>query len=281
MMNYKVCVFCLLSLILTSCSHKDVELPEIVQVKKVNPYHKVSEGETVGSIAAKYGMTRAELIKLNNLEQPYQLYNGQRLVINVKPELEGKIGQSEEEKTQVVDSEMQNTEVQSENTKPEENAVDSEIQNQVPETEKDAEQVDEAPVKNAEYIWPIENGKSKISQHFNSEEVDGGIIIDASVGTPVKSIADGTVVISGVPSGEAAAYGTTVVIKHTAKKTMSIYANLKEAKVSVGKKVKQGEIIGKVGKSGSIAKKPQLYFELNDLSGPGRKAVDPEKFLSD
>ena len=60
---------------------------------------------------------------------------------------------------------------------------------------------------------------------------------------------------------------------------MSIYSNLKEARVTVGQKVQQGTIIGKVGQTGSIAKKPQLYFEVNDLSGKGRHAVDPEKLL--
>lgn len=269
MMNYKIYIFCALSLFLTSCAHKDIELPEIVQVKKVNPYHKVSEGETVGSIAEKYGMTRANLIKLNKLEQPYQLYNGQRLVIIVKTESEEKKERESEGVVVLGDSEKTNN--------------NEEVVN---ESEKDKETIDdiqeedkEEPVVRSDYIWPVENGKSKVTQHFDSTEVDGAIIIDASVGTPVKAIADGLVVISGTPSGEAAAYGTTVVIKHTSKKMMSIYANLKEANAIVGKKVKQGDIIGKVGKSGSIARKPQLYFELNDLSGKGRRSVDPEKYL--
>ncbi len=270
MIKYRVYILCVLTLFLTSCAHKDMELPEIVQVKKVNPYHKVSEGDTVGSIAEKYGMTRADLIKLNNLEQPYQLYEGQRLVITVKPESE------EEKKLESEGVEVSDT---SEKT--------NDIEDGVTESEKDKETLDdikdkeetETLVIKTDYIWPVEGGKSKVTQHFDSTEVDSAIIIDASVGTPVKAIADGLVVISGIPSGEAAAYGTTVVIKHTSKKTMSIYANLKEANAIVGKKVKQGEIIGKVGKSGSIAKKPQLYFELNDLSGPGRRAVDPEKYL--
>jgi len=270
-MNYKIYTFCVLSLFLTSCSHKGIELPEIVQVKKVNPYHKVSDGDTVGSIAEKYGMTRADLIRLNNLEPPYQLYNGQRLVITVKPELEEKKDVEFDTGSDISDS--------SEKTNDTEETVN--------ESEKDKETLDDikeskeeqTSVVKSDYIWPIEDGKSKVTQHYDSTEVDGAIIIDASVGTPVKAIADGKVVIAGTPSGEAAAYGTTVVIKHTAKKTMSIYANLKETSVTVGKKVKQGEIIGKVGKSGSIARKPQLYFELNDLSGPGRRSVDPEKYL--
>ena len=92
----------------------------------------------------------------------------------------------------------------------------------------------------------------------------------------MKSIADGTVVIAGVPSGDAAAYGVTVVVKHPSQKTMSIYSNLKEATVAVKQKVKQGTIIGKVGQTGSIATKPQLYFEINEISDKGRQSVDPE-----
>lgn len=277
MMNRRIVAFCVLSLFLTSCAHKDMELPEIVQVKKVIPYHKVSAGDTVGSISEKYKMTRADLIKLNNLEPPYQLYEGQRLVISVRSELENQKGITEikPENDTALD-----------NSKKIENKEEV-VNETINETEKDQETLDdievkeeiERPVVKTDYIWPVENGKSKVTQHFDTTEVDGAIIIDSSVGTPVKAIADGIVVISGTPSGEAAAYGTTVVIKHTSKKTMSIYANLKEANAVVGKKVKQGEIIGKVGKSGSIAKKPQLYFELNDLSGSGRKSIDPEKYL--
>lgn len=273
MMNYNIYTFCALSLFLTSCAHKDMELPEIVQVKKVNPYHKVSEGDTVGSIAEKYGMTRADLIKLNNLEQPYQLYEGQRLVITVKSESEGKKESEPEGVVILGDSEKTND--KDEMITEQESEKDKETIDDIQEHEKDKEE----PVVKCDYIWPVEDGKSKVTQHFDATEVDGAIIIDASVGTPVKAIADGLVVISGTPSGEAAAYGTTVVIKHTSKKMMSIYANLKEANATVGKKVKQGDIIGKVGKSGSIARKPQLYFELNDLSGQGRRSVDPEKYL--
>lgn len=297
MMNRRIVVFCVLSLFLTSCAHKDMELPEIVQVKKVTPYHKVSDGETVGAIAEQYKMTRADLIKLNNLEPPYQLYNGQKLIVNVRPEdvessnTTEQVSVSQPTEPEPIPDSAQNLnstilEYQRANNA-ENNQVESKTED-VAESQDDESTIDDiaSPQESAkqaavtyEYIWPIENGKSKVTQHFNSSEVDGGIIIDASVGTPVKAIADGNVVIAGTPSGEAAAYGTTVVIKHAAKKTMSIYANLKEANVTVGKKVKQGDIIGKVGKTGSIAQKPQLYFELNDLKGGSRKAVDPESYF--
>lgn len=286
------------ALILTSCSsvNNNEQPPEIVKVKRVNPYHKVSDGDTVGSIATKYGMTRSELIKLNKLEVPYQLYNGQRLVVNPKTHnddtKEIKVEESSvvtainedsapkmedhaSELNETSDKEGGNKIDEKSKVEEEDKATIDDARVDTPESSEDVEVIPES-----EYEWPVADGKNKISQHFGDNDVDGGIIIDASVGTPVKAISDGVVMISGVPNGEASAYGVTVVIKHPLKKKMSIYANLKETSVKVGQKVKKGDLVGKVGKSGTVAKKPQLYFEVNDLAGKGRKSVDPEKLLS-
>lgn len=276
-MNNKFFKLPLLALLLGGCAHDGDNLPEVVQIKKVVPYHRVSGNDTVESIAKKYGMKRSELIKLNKLEQPYHLYEGQRLIVTPKvsdieenqidPDILVKSSGNDVPK---INSDDLNSDTSVIIGEPEKTEAAT-----VPEDKTD--DLTQKPIVDThEYTWPIANGKSKISQHFDGE---GGIIIDASVGTPVKSIADGTVVISGIPSGDAAAYGVTVVVKHTSKKTMSIYSNLKEAKVNVGQKVKQGTIIGKVGQTGSIATKPQLYFEINDLAGKGRHAIDPETLL--
>ena len=261
----------LLTLFLCGCARDGDNLPEVVQVKKITPYHKVSGDDTVESIAKQYGMKRSELIKLNKLEQPYHLYEGQRLIVTPRvsdvpePAVDADItvkSNSNDVPEQKMESEKLNTGAPVEDNE----VLDNEALQNEP-------KVVEAK---SDYIWPVANGKSKISQRFDGE---GGIIIDASVGTPVKSIADGTVVIAGVPSGDAAAYGVTVVVKHPSKKTMSIYSNLKEATVAVKQKVKQGTIIGKVGQTGSIATKPQLYFEINEISDKGRQSVDPETLL--
>jgi lipoprotein NlpD len=263
--------------LLCGCSSGDRELPEVIQKTRPNPIHTVSDEDTVGSIAEKYGMTRADLIKLNNLEQPYQLYAGQKLIVNLKPEGREPVTDVNVEG----ESAVANANVQPENVVLPEDGLKPEPQEpdvKKEETVEDIQAIGEGEQSESDYIWPISNGKQKITQHFGEKEVDG-IVIDASAGTPVKAIADGVVMIAGIPSGEAAAYGITVVVKHSSKKTMSIYSYLKEASVAVHQKIKQGTIIGKVGKSGTIAKTPQLYFEINDLSGQGRKSVDPEKLL--
>jgi lipoprotein NlpD len=257
---------------LTACSgDRDRELPEIVRVERVIPYHVVEEGDTVGSIATKYGMSRADLIKLNKLRPPYQLYNGQRLVISLRPAG----NQSKERELEAIKTEEVGTPSTPEDGKKQDADVDHATIDDIV-GDRDGKLITKEPTEPpSKYGWPVTGGRNKISQHFE----DGGITIDASAGTPVRAIADGIVKIAGVPEGDAAAYGVTVVLKHDSEGMLSIYANLQEAMVNKSKKVKKGDVIGKVGKSGTIAKKAQLYFEMNDLNGKERRPVDPEKVL--
>jgi murein DD-endopeptidase MepM/ murein hydrolase activator NlpD len=244
----------------TGCSTREEVDPEVVQMDDVTPYHTVSEADTVGAIASKYGMTRRELIEVNDLKPPYQLYNGQKLIVYVRP------GQHS--------SELNDVSVDDVEPAREEDGTNKDVVDESEKPEEEEEEKQPEPKPKSRYIWPIHSGDDKISQHFNGN--DGGIVIDTAVGTPVRAVAGGSVRIAGVPSGEAAAYGNTVVIKHDGM--MSIYANLKEIRIKAGQKVKQGDVIGTSGKSGTLAKKPQLYFEMNDTSN-GRKSVDPEKLL--
>ncbi|MDR0942845.1 MAG: M23 family metallopeptidase [Holosporales bacterium] len=287
--NLRSILFSITIVLLGGCSRGDKELPEVIQKTRPNPIHTVSEEDNIGSIAAKYGMTRADLIKLNNLQQPYQLYTGQKLIVNLKPESVSSVMNVELEKDNVAVENVESTAVDNIDDKDKKPAEEPTPPNEQPEPRQETNPEDKAETveetnkaseeqEQSDYIWPISNGKQRVTQHFGENEFDS-IVIDASVGTPVKAIADGVVKLAGVPPAEAAAYGKTVIIKHPSKKTMSIYANLNEINVSVNQKVKQGTIIGKVGKTGTIARKPQLYFEIDDFAGQGRKSVDPEKLL--
>jgi lipoprotein NlpD len=251
-----VCVIATFLLVACSGNRNDrYESPEVVIVKKKNPYHTVAEGETVGDVANMYSMTRAEVIKLNDLRPPYQLYAGQRLLIRIN--VDGGVPQTDTCSVRLIDS----------------NPVDNTQEQDATEISEQKAMSESAEPAN-EYEWPVAGAKERITQRFEEAGSDGGIIIDASAGTPVRAISDGMVIISGVPDGDAAVYGLTVAIKHADGK-VSIYSNLQESTVKVKDKVKKGAIIGKVGKSGAIAKKAQLYFELR----AGNKSIDPEGIL--
>lgn len=93
---------------------------------------------------------------------------------------------------------------------------------------------------------------------LNKIRAHKGVDYAASTGTPIKATGDGTVVLAGKKGG----YGKTVVLKHGGKYS-TLYAHLhKYARgVRTGKRVKQGQVIGYVGKSG-LATGPHLHYEF-------------------
>ncbi len=85
-----------------------------------------------------------------------------------------------------------------------------------------------------------------------------GVDYAAPVGTPVKATGDGTVSFKNWKGG----YGRTVVIQHGGKYT-TLYAHLSRYAKGLrpGKRVRQGQVIGFVGKSG-LATGPHLHYEF-------------------
>lgn len=85
-----------------------------------------------------------------------------------------------------------------------------------------------------------------------------GVDYAAPTGTPVKATGDGRVVFRGTKGG----YGKTVIIEHAGTYT-TLYAHLSQysKRAAVGKRVKQGQVIGYVGKTG-LASGPHLHYEF-------------------
>lgn len=85
-----------------------------------------------------------------------------------------------------------------------------------------------------------------------------GVDYAAATGTPIKAAGDGKVIFRGVKGG----YGRTVVLQH-GNNTTTLYAHMSRFRKGVynGRRVKQGQIIGYVGKSG-LATGPHLHYEF-------------------
>ena len=98
-----------------------------------------------------------------------------------------------------------------------------------------------------------------------------GIDYAAPLGTPVFATADGEVELPTGP--QVTGYGNVVVIKHRGKLS-TLYAHLDSfaPEVQAGMRVRQGELIGFVGRTG-WATGPHLHYELR-LDG---KPVNPEE----
>jgi murein DD-endopeptidase MepM/ murein hydrolase activator NlpD len=83
-----------------------------------------------------------------------------------------------------------------------------------------------------------------------------GVDYGAATGTPVRTVADGTVEFSGVQGG----YGNVVMVKHGGN-TSTVYAHLSRINVRSGQRVQQGDNLGLVGATG-WATGPHLHFEF-------------------
>ncbi|MEO0116441.1 MAG: M23 family metallopeptidase [candidate division WOR-3 bacterium] len=108
-----------------------------------------------------------------------------------------------------------------------------------------------------------------------------GVDYCAPTGTPVSALGDGVVTFAGWCGG----YGRLVVIRHP-NSYITKYGHLLRIKkgIRVGRRVKQGEVIGYVGSSG-LATGPHLHFEvLKDgswvnplkIASPPSSPVPPE-----
>ncbi len=117
-----------------------------------------------------------------------------------------------------------------------------------------------ADAKSNGFIVPIAH--KGISQGITSKH--RGIDYMASVGTPIKATAAGKV-IEAAGFGWNWGYGKTIVIQHPSGHK-SRYAHLSKINVSIGDYVAQGEYIGASGNTGNSTG-PHLHFELFTPSG--------------
>ncbi|MCX5679670.1 MAG: M23 family metallopeptidase [Candidatus Omnitrophica bacterium] len=93
-----------------------------------------------------------------------------------------------------------------------------------------------------------------------------GIDIQAPVGTPVRASKSGLAFCLNVPTG----YGKYVLIYHP-DGMLTLYGHLSEWNIESATRVKQGRVIGLVGKTGNAGSKyiePHLHFEIRKNNVP-------------
>lgn len=110
------------------------------------------------------------------------------------------------------------------------------------------------------FMRPVVGGKRTQGIHGYN-----GVDIASTLGTPILASADGEVIISR-SSGWNGGYGTYVVIRHS-NGTQTLYAHNSSNAVSVGDSVKQGQVIGYMGRTGK-ATGVHLHFEIRGAKNP-------------
>ena len=204
--------------------------------------HIVKSGETLYSIARKYGTTVRNLTRGNRIKRADKLNIGQLLIVNAGA------GKRASVKTQ------SSTSSSSKSSKSAGKALA---------TAPRRERKDFLRPLNGKVIRRF--GEKSFGQHNN------GIDIGASAGSSVRATENGIVVYSGKALK---GFGNLILVRH-ADGYLSAYGYNRKNLVSRGDRVKRGQTIAEVGSSGD-ARKPMLHFELRKSSQP----VDPLKHFS-
>jgi len=228
----------------------------IYQDKNFNPpvyfgSHKVSEGDTLYSIAWRYGRDYKELASANGISPPYTIKLGQRIRLDLRGTVSSTLKKSppasHKKKTQVKPSSK---------SKP------------VATTKKRTRSSTKSKtVKGVNWHWP--HLGQIIARYSSAGNDNKGIDIAGNLGDSVFSAANGEVVYAG--SG-LLGYGKLIIINHN-QHYLSAYAHNDQILVKEGQKIKQGQKIAEMGNTGT--NRTKLHFEIRRDGKP----VNPLNYL--
>ncbi len=239
----------LLCLLLAACAGEPTQAPvenRHGEIKRAPDRYAVRRGDTLYSIAFRYGVDYRDLARLNGIPSPYTIYPGQELRLSGKPVAVSKAAP-----------------VKAPSTAP--TAVAA-----TPVTKPSSPRVTtSSPVASNRAVeawrWPT---RGTVVRKFTGT-THKGVDIDGKAGDPVLATAAGTVVYAG--SG-IVGYGNLLIVKHN-QNYLSAYGHNRRLLVGEGDRVKAGQKIAEKGSSATNAVK--LHFEIRRDGKP----VDPLKLL--
>lgn len=128
-----------------------------------------------------------------------------------------------------------------------------------------------AVVVSRHFAWPVRGPVISVFGPSTNGERNDGINIAAMLGAPIHAAAAGTVTYAG---DELKGYGNLILIAHSGG-YITAYAHAESITVARGDRVEKGQIIGMAGETGGVDR-PQLHFEIRE----GLKPVDPVRLLA-
>jgi len=245
--------------------HNQGRAPVVQRQPVRDGHYVVQRGDTLYSIAFRFGWDWKALAAHNGLRDPYIIRVGQTIRFDNRP-----IGSSQP----AVASAPPVT------TSP---VVTQPTQNRPPVavTAPPATQPARPPVANTPattpvtpvtrsatgWSWPTQG--TVISRFSSNGSLNKGIDIAGELGQPVLAASDGSVVYAG--SG-LRGYGELIIIKHS-DTYVSAYGHNRRLLVREGQQVKAGQSIAEMGSTG--ADRVKLHFEIRRQGKP----VDPLQYL--
>ncbi|WMS88532.1 peptidoglycan DD-metalloendopeptidase family protein [Pleionea litopenaei] len=267
----------------------DYNPPSNQQVADENlpEFHLVEEGDTLFSIAWRYGVDYRELADLNRIDNDYRIYPGQKLNFALQQSVVEQASFDESKLKRAVFQAL-NLPIQESKIADSNNSKSSKVRahsqqksnkpvESVAQVKKSSKSTRQAPkssgnahysgVKIARWHWPV---KGSIIDGF-SDGLYGnkGVDISGRPGEAVRAAAQGRVVYRG---NALKGYGNLIIVKHN-DDFLSAYAHNSKIHVKENEIVKAGQVIADIGNSG--ADQSKLHFEIRYRGKP----VDPIKYL--
>ena len=216
------------AILLVGCQTSGIYVP----VSGVGEVHRhrarlyvVHRGDTLYSIAFRYGMDFKQLAAINNIHPPYTIYIGDRL----------RLGR--EASPPVADT----------RGRPASPAAPAPS----PPPQIDVPDVADARI---DWQWPYEG--SVVNDFSLTGKVNKGIDILGKPGAKVRSTAAGVVVYAG---GGLRGYGKLVIVKHN-DRFLSAYGRNATIYVKEGEQVKAGQVLSQLGSANGADE--LLHFEI-------------------
>lgn len=120
------------------------------------------------------------------------------------------------------------------------------------------------------FDWPVDSARMTRGFLPNKRRPHLGIDLAAPKGTPILAAQSGTVIYAG---REFRGYGKMILVE-SGSGWATLYAHFDKILVSEGQKVRQGEVLGAMGRTGR-ATGVHLHFEIRKDRGP----IDPLPLL--
>lgn len=237
-----------------SYSNKPVSGKQTSKQRKTYATHTVRRGDTLYSIGKRFGVDHKLLARRNHIRYPYTIYVGQRLSLaRTAPKPQYMPIPKVRKKTKYV--------ARKKSRKPTAKKTASKKRN--------ASHRKKAVNGGVKLRWPL---KAKVTSRFGrrGSRMHDGIDIAAKEGTPIYAAGSGEVVYS---DQRLSGYGKLIIVRHS-RDMFTAYAHNQRNLVRKGSRVKAGDIIARVGKTGR-ASGPHLHFEVRR----GPTPVDPIAYL--
>ena len=264
-----IAVWAVLLTLLSGCGGSDTRAP--VEERRGGTssgvrVYQVQRGDTMYSIAFRYGLDYRRVAAANGLAPPYTIYPGQRIYLR-----EADLAAVQRSAPQAAAANSAASKPAASRPPPAPVAAGTKpVAGNGSVTKSSSTAVNNRPTSTSgrgepAWRWP---SSGRVIRGYSSS-VHKGIDLDGARGDPVYAVAPGVVVYSGTGI---VGFGELVIVKHN-EVYLSAYGHNSRLLVAEGEAVKAGQRIAEKGNTGTD--KVKLHFEIRREGKP----VDPTRLL--